>query len=451
MIKIKPPSVAGKFYTNDKEELLTQLNQFEQNNRKDYDYSSRAIIVPHAGYYYSGQIASEGFQYLDNKVKNVFIFAPAHYVPVGEIALSSYDKWATPLGNIEINQQINDELNEKFECDFYDEAFSSEHAVEVQIPFLQMKYQNIKIVPILIGGLGHEKITGIIDYYWKNKENAFIISSDLSHFNHSNVAKKMDDLTAQMIESNDISEFSPKQACNAAGVCSLTNFAKSKNYSLIRVDMTNSGEITNDESSVVGYGSWILYEGEKLEFIKEFFSDFCIEVCKTSIHSRFYKEPLPTPDDFEDIPAVMTENGACFVTLEINGELRGCIGSIVAHQPLIQDLIKNAHNSAFSDPRFNPLTSQEFEKISISISLLSAPVKMKFKDETELLNKITPFVDGLIIKDGGYQAVYLPSVWEQLPSKTMFLNSLKMKAGMTPEHFSKTFEAYKFKTEYITS
>ena len=118
MIKIKPPSVAGKFYTNDKEELQEQLNQFVQRNRKDYEYSARAIIVPHAGHYYSGQIASEGFQYLDKNVKNVFIFAPAHYVPVENIALSSYDKWSTPLGEIDVNQQINDELNEKFYCNF---------------------------------------------------------------------------------------------------------------------------------------------------------------------------------------------------------------------------------------------------------------------------------------------------------------------------------------------
>jgi len=451
MIKIKPPSVAGKFYTNDKEELQEQLNQFVQRNRKDYEYSARAIIVPHAGHYYSGQIASEGFQYLDKNVKNVFIFAPAHYVPVENIALSSYDKWSTPLGEIDVNQQINDELNEKFYCNFYDEAFSSEHAVEVQVPFLQISHKNIKIVPILIGGAEYEKITEIIDYYWENPENAFVISSDLSHFHHSDVARKMDDLTALMIETNDITEFSPKQACNAQGVCSLINFAKNKNYSLIRVDMKNSGDITNDTSSVVGYGSWILYEGEKTKFIKSFFSDLCVDICKKTILNGLREKELQKPNDFPKIPAVLEENGACFVTLEINEKLRGCIGSIVAHQPLIEDLIKNAHNSAFSDPRFNPLGMDEFENISIAISLLSAPLKMQFSDESDLLSQLKPFIDGLIIKDGGYQAVYLPSVWEQLPGKAMFLNSLKMKAGLNPEHFSKTFEAYKFKTEYITS
>jgi len=451
MIKIKPPSVAGKFYTADKEELIKQINHFTQNNRKDYEYATRAIIVPHAGYYYSGQIASEGFQYLDKNVETVFVIAPAHYVPVSKVALSSYDKWSTPLGEIDINQVINDELNEKFFCDFLDEAFESEHAVEVQIPFLQMSHKDIKIIPILIGGIEYQKITEIIDYYWNDPKNAFVISSDLSHFHRSDIAKKIDELTAIMIESNDVLEFTPKQGCNAHGVCSLVNFAKNKNYSLIRVDMRNSGEITSDTSSVVGYGSWILYEGEKTEFIKSFFSDFCIDVCKKTILIGLKGEPLPKPENLGDIPAVFEENGACFVTLEIDNNLRGCIGSIVAHRPLIEDLIKNAHNSAFSDPRFSPLSIRDFENLSIAISLLSTPTKLHFSDEADLLHQLTPNVDGLIIKDGCHQAVYLPSVWEQLPEKAMFLNSLKMKAGLDPEHFSKTFEAYKYKTEYITS
>jgi len=254
-----------------------------------------------------------------------------------------------------------------------------------------------------------------------------------------------------MIESSDVVEFTPKQACNAHGVCSMVNFAKNKNFSLIRVDMRNSGDVTSETSSVVGYGSWMLYEGEKTEFIKTFFSDFCIDICKKTILSGLKGKSRPKPEDIGDIPAVFEENGACFVTLEIDNELRGCIGSIVAHQSLVEDLIKNAHNSAFSDPRFSPVSFREFESLSIAISLLSTPTKMHFTDEADLLHQLTPNIDGLIIKDGGYQAVYLPSVWEQLPGKAMFLNSLKMKAGLAPDHFSKTFEAYKYKTEYITS
>ena len=113
------------------------------------------------------------------------------------------------------------------------------------------------------------------------------------------------------------------------------------------------------------------------------------------------------------------------------------------------NLIKNAYNSAFSDPRFPPVSKEEFLKIELKVSILSSPVKMKFHNEDDLLNQIVPFVDGLIIKDGHYQAVYLPSVWDQLPDKKDFLDSLKQKAGLSRSYFSETFEAFRFGTEYI--
>lgn len=449
MKKIKPPAVAGKFYTDNKEELISQLNSFSKNNIKDYNYSSRAIIVPHAGYIYSGQLASKGFQYLDKNIKNIFIFAPAHSVPVDGIALSPHDEWSTPLGEIPLNQKINEELDGKFECSYNEAAFRNEHAIEVQVPFIQTSFQDVKIIPLLVGFTNHKNITEIIDHYWSNSENGFVISSDLSHFYSNDDAVKIDTVTAEMIESNDIKEFNHKQACGSMGICGLVEFTQSKKYSLIRVGQTNSAETSGDTSSVVGYGSWLLYEGEKSDFIKKYFSEFTIDVCKKSIlYGLDNKTHLPV-NKLENIPTVFEEYGACFVTLEVNDNLRGCIGSIIAHQPLIEDLVLNAYSAAFSDTRFSPLTKNEFEKLEIAVSLLSSPVQMSFKDEDDLLSQIQPFIDGIIIKDGQHQAVYLPSVWEQLPNKTLFLNSLKQKAGLSPHHFSKNFETYRFTTEYI--
>lgn len=448
MNKTRPTAAAGKFYTSHKDELLNQLKIFDENKKHHYDYKTRAIITPHAGYVYSGQLACEGFQYLDKNVKNVFIIGPPHYVPVKNVALSIFEKWATPMGEIEVNQEINQELVKNFECEFEDDAFEQEHSIEVQIPFIQKFLPHTKIVPILAGH-NVDKTIKIISHYWQNPENAFVISSDLSHFHVSEEARKIDDVTAEMIETKDMEQFTHEQACGSIGVFALVDFAKKNNYSLIRVGMLNSGDITGDTSRVVGYGSWLLYEGEKNDFIKKYFSDFVIDVCKKSIFAGLdNKEP-----EIDEIPEVLKEYGACFVTLEKNidsgKELRGCIGSIIAHRPLIDDLIKNAQNSAFSDHRFKPLNRDEFDSISINVSLLSSPEKIEFQDEADLIDQIKPFVDGIIIKDGNYQAVYLPSVWEQLTEKTMFLNSLKIKAGMTPKHFSDTFEAYRFTAEYI--
>lgn len=446
MKKIKPTAAAGKFYTSNKSELSAQLDFFFEKAPVECAYKSRAIIVPHAGYEYSGQLAAKGFQYLDASVKNIFLIGPPHYVPVKNTAISSYDTWDTPLGEVSVNQGINKELVEKFVCEFEDDAFADEHSLEVQIPFILKKFQHVKIVPILANN--HEKVKKIIEHYWENPENGFVISSDLSHFYPCAEAKRIDNLTAEMIELKAVEEFNPQQACGSIGVLALTNFAKSNGYSLIRVGLTNSGDVTGDNSRVVGYGSWFLYEGEKNEFIKKYYSDFVIDVCKKSILAGLDKENLPK---FEKAPAVFSELGASFVTLEKKGDLRGCIGSIIAHRPLINDLVRNAQNSAFSDSRFHPLRKEEFEELSIDVSLLSAPEKMEFTTEEELLKQIRPFIDGIIIKDGGYQAVYLPSVWEQLPDKKLFLDSLKIKAGMTPKHFSATFEALRFTTEYIKS
>lgn len=450
MKKIRPAAVAGKFYTKDKDELIQQLEFFQKHRKCDYKASSRAVIVPHAGYIYSGQLANEGFSYLDKNAKKIFIIAPPHYVAVNNVALSSFNFWSTPLGEIEVDQEINQELVEKFGCEFEDDAFKDEHSVEVQVPFIQKYFPNAKIIPILVGK-HYEKVTKIIAHYWQNSENAFVISSDLSHFYPSHEARKLDSITAEMVETKDLEKFSPEQACGALGIKALIDFSKHRGYALIRLGLVNSGDATGDTSRVVGYGSWMLFEGERNTFIKQHFSDYVIDVCKKSIQSRFEQEKVL----LSKIPAVFEESGACFVTLEkkLDGEkqLRGCIGSVIAHRPLIEDLVQNAQNSAFSDPRFSPLTEDEFDDLLIDVSLLSSPEKMEFENEADLLSQIRQNIDGIIIKDRANQAVYLPSVWEQLPEKELFLNSLKIKAGLNPHHFSSTFEAYRFTTEYIKS
>ncbi len=441
--KVKEPSVAGAFYSADKTALTNQINEFKKNSRNMYKTPTRAVIVPHAGLIYSGRLAYEGICQLDKNIKNIFIFAPAHRVGFEGLALTSYDAWKTPLGEIKINRTITNELKDKFGCKVHDDALAPEHAIEVEIPFIQTEFSDVKIIPVLMGKVSPEKVQKIIAHYYPNPENGFVISSDLSHYLPDETAKRVDNYTAFHIETCDPSNFTHELACGATGILGLMQFAADKDYSLIRIDMSNSGSATFDRERVVGYGTWFLYEGETNKFIKENYSEIVLDLCKKAIKDKRF--------DASDIayPQVFSEMGASFVTLEKNGRLRGCIGSVVAHRPLIQDIITNAKNSAYGDPRFNPVEKSEIKDLKIAVSILSAPKQMKFKDEEDLLNQIRKDVDGIIIKDGNYQAVYLPSVWEQLPDKREFLNTLKVKAGMSPNHFSKTFEAYRFETEYI--
>ena len=274
--------------------------------------------------------------------------------------------------------------------------------------------------------------------------SSIIISSDLSHFLTDEEAKKMDSETAKMIESGDIREFRYEQACGAIGIAGLVSFANKNNYSLIRIDMTNSSEASEDKSRVVGYGSWFLFEGTKFEYIEQNYKKLIPQLCKIVLKSAFDKGQVTI-----QYPQILDEEGACFVTLEKDGQLRGCIGSIVAHRPLITDLVEHTRNAAFNDKRFNPVTAEEIDSLKVNVSILTPAYKMEFESEEDLLNKITPNKDGIIIIDGEHQGVYLPSVWEEIPDKKEFLNSLKVKAGLTEDYWSKELKAYRFETIYL--
>ncbi len=441
---IKKTAVAGQFYPADSQEIKDLMKVYSEHLLKECNYFSRAIIVPHAGYTYSGSLAYKGYQFLKKDLDTIIIFAPAHRVFVETIALSAADEFETPLGNLEVNKVINDEIKSIGGVE-NDDAFLNEHSVEVQLPFIKSNYENVKIVPILVGGASQSKICEIINKYWDNERIGFVISSDLSHFRPKSEAQRVDFVTADMIENNMYENLLPEQACGYKAVGGLVEFAHSRKFSMIRVGITDSSEKTKDATSVVGYGSWFLAEDEKINFLRTHFQEIIRKLAVLSIKSKLDNLNLKV----ENCPRALETRLASFVTILEGGILRGCIGSIVPHQPLVVDVCQNAINAAFKDPRFTPVQANEFEKLQFSISLLTRPEQISFENEEDLLNKLQPEIDGLIIRDAGRQAVYLPEVWKQIPDKKEFLNSLKQKAGLPADWFSDTFEAYRFKTELV--
>ena len=209
---------------------------------------------------------------------------------------------------------------------------------------------------------------------------------------------------------------------------------------MIRAMMYNSGDVSKDTERVVGYGSWFLYPDTKNDFIEKFYSKYVMDSAKKALQAAVNGETFVP----EHIPTVLTEFGASFITLKLNNELRGCIGSIYPTKPLILDIIDNAINAGLHDSRFEPVAERELEHMQFSVSILSSLEKIEFKDEKDLLSKIYPY--GIIITDRDYRAVYLPEVWEQLPDKEVFFNSLKEKAGLPFDYFSRSLEVYKFNT-----
>ena len=447
---------AGTFYPDEPEKLNKLLDSYKENS--DNEYKSKAIIVPHAGYIYSGHAAMQGFQHLERN-DNIFIIAPSHQENFENIALPQYSFFETPLGSIEVNNRLIKDISEKFPCIISNEVYEKEHSIEVQLPFLQnlflpqkhnaaeivMNFAKIgkkfKIIPILVGKCDYRMIADIIEEYWEN--SSFVISSDLSHFYPQEQCRQIDAYTATLVETGRNDLFQPEQACGLIGIKGLVEFANRFKWSLIRAEMYNSGDVSQDKDRVVGYGAWYLYEGNKNDFIENYYKDYIIDTVKKCLTGAVNdQEYIPT-----HIPQVLTEYGASFVTLNKNGQLRGCIGSVYPTKPLILDILDNTKNAALMDSRFEPVTFDELDQIDVSISVLSSIERIKFKDEKDLLSKIYPY--GIIIAERTKRAVYLPVVWELLPDREVFLNSLKEKAGLPPNYFSKSIEAYKFTALYI--
>jgi uncharacterized protein len=171
-----------------------------------------------------------------------------------------------------------------------------------------------------------------------------------------------------------------------------------------------------------------------------------VTIAKAAILSRFGGDPVDKDHYLTRYPE-LSEPGASFVTLSIERALRGCIGSIIPHRPLIEDLISNALSAAFNDPRFPPLRAEELPRVSIEVSLLSYPESVPYQNRNDLAKKIRPFVDGVIVRSGNHQATFLPQVWEELSDFDTFFSHLGLKAGIGTDPLSHHPEIYTYQVE----
>ncbi|UCF40943.1 MAG: AmmeMemoRadiSam system protein A [Gemmatimonadota bacterium] len=175
-----------------------------------------------------------------------------------------------------------------------------------------------------------------------------------------------------------------------------------------------------------------------------------LAIARASIrHGLDVGEPLPV--DLEEMPVALRRPGASFVTLEIEGALRGCIGSFEAYRPLASDVSHNAYAAAFRDPRFPPLSPKELTELELHLSLLGPPVPLEVVGEAELLAILRPGVDGLILEDGGRRGLFLPQVWEQLPDPVDFVTHLKRKAGLPDDYWSPGMRCWRFVVEKVAA
>jgi len=448
MTAIRPAAFAGAFYPADPSELRAQLAGYLAEAKASPADAPvpKAIIVPHAGYVYSGPVAATAYALLAparGRIERVVLVGPSHRVGFRGLAVGTAEAWSTPLGAVAIDRAAVERLALLPMVGTLDAAHAQEHSLEVHVPFLQAVLGEFRLVPVVAGDANPDEVAAVLDAAWGGPETVIVISTDLSHYLDYRACQDADRRTVAAIEALDPAAIGRDGACGRVPVGGLLVAARRRGLSIATLDVRNSGDTAGSRDRVVGYGSWALFEPADAAADLAALGPVLVGLARASIANGLAAgKPLAATADGG--PAALGAPGAVFVTLKCGGNLRGCIGSPMAWRPLVEDVADNAWRAAFKDPRFPPLRREELAGLELSVSVLTPPQPMGFADEADFLSQLRVGIDGLIIEDLGRRALFLPSVWEQLPDKRSFLAHLKMKAGLAETHWSPTFKASRF-------
>jgi AmmeMemoRadiSam system protein B len=260
MPNLRPAAVAGTFYPADPQKLRKMLELLLMDVRSE-NKVPKAIIVPHAGYIYSGSIAASAYARLKasgQTFNRVVIIGPSHRVSFTGLAVSSAEMFATPLGNIAVDKAAISDLKRFSFIQELDQAHAQEHSVEVQLPFLQVTLGNFKIIPIVAGDAKPEDICSVLNLFWRQPDTLIVISSDLSHFHDYQTANQIDAETSRHIENLNYQQLDYDSACGRVPISGLLALAKKKSLTVKAIDLRNSGDTAGDKSRVVGYGAYVV-------------------------------------------------------------------------------------------------------------------------------------------------------------------------------------------------
>ncbi|SRR5260221_9789592 len=432
--EVRPAAVAGMFYPEEPRELADEVAAYLDGTEEALQAPGfpKALVVPHAGYVYSGPVAASAYDLLRPArgiVRRVVMLGPCHRVPVRGLALPHARAFATPLGRIPLDEEGVRAIRDLPQVVESAATHAEEHALEVQLPFLQKVLGDFSLVPLVVGDAAPEKVAEVLDRLWGGAETLVVISSDLSHYHAYDRAREIDRATVRAILDFD-SGISHDQACGATPVAGMLIAAKRRGLAARLLDCRNSGDTAGDRHRVVGYASFALGgdgEGYGAEHGRKL-----LQIARASIAGALGAGPAGAPEADE---TWLRESRATFVTLTQGVELRGCVGALEAQRPLAEDVAANARAAAFEDGRFDPLTLEEFARTGIEVSLLSTPKTLAFDDHADLLRKLRPGVDGVILEqvDEGRRGTFLPQVWEDLSDPEQFIARLKHKAGIAPD------------------
>ena len=426
---VRPATQANRFYTGDAEELREEVDSFLRMHRGRTQYENvAAVIVPHAGYYYSGYVAASAYMSIDNKksYKRIFLLGPSHHEWLdGASVNTEADYYATPLGDVKVDHETAVKLIEDSVFFYRPEAHDREHCLEVQLPFLQRKYGEHlpPIVPIIISTNDYQKLKRMAEVLkpYFTDENLFVISSDFSHYPDYEDACEVDARTGKAIETGQIEEFiATIEANERLGKRNLATSACGQfpiitlmlmldgHYEVKHLMYQNSGDISGDHSRVVGYHSFAFLRKDNTSFVlsdtdKRLLKEIALQSIKDSLDGK----PITQPDLSSESSVLSSKCGA-FVSLHKHRRLRGCIGHFGEDYPLYEIVAQMARAAAFDDPRFSPVHRDELEDIDIEISVLTPMRRIQSLDEFELHRH------GIYIRKGYRSGTFLPQVADEV-------------------------------------
>jgi len=387
----------------------------------------KAVIVPHAGYIYSGEVAAHAYDELAPArgiVRRVVLLGPVHRVPVRGLAVPAAEAFATPLGRVPVDREALRAVADLPQVVASDAAHALEHSLEVQLPFLQKVLGAFALVPFAVGTASVHEVAEVIERLWGGPETLIVVSTDLSHYHAYAQAKRIDGATLERVRGY-ATDLDHDEACGATPLNGLLSVARKRALAIRLLAACNSGDTAGGKGQVVGYGALALHEGEGVSQADA--GSTLLSIARASIDAELQKRDL-----IERNESWLAQAGASFVTLTRAGSLRGCIGSLEAVRPLGADVAQNARGAAFRDPRFAPVSAEEWRQCRVEVSLLSTPKPLRFADEDDLLSQLSPGEDGVILEGGGKRGTFLPQVWEGLPEPRRFMGELMKKAGLAP-------------------
>lgn len=476
---IRPPAVAGKFYSSDAHRLEQGIRDYLAQAKPPSAEKPVAIVVPHAGYVYSGQIAADAYAQAKGGGYDLVVILGTNHTVHGFDGVSVYDGdgYRTPLGVAKIDREVAQKLifaDRSFS--FRPEVHAREHSVEVQVPFVQVTFPGVPIVTAVVGAPDVELCTRFgqaLARVLKGRHALIVASSDLSHYPTEDVAISTDRTTLEAIAQTDpaaLHKVIRKQmahapeglvtcACGEAPIMAALAAAKAMGAGKARViSYANSGDCAvGDPGRVVGYGAVAIFPGKgpadlgglerpappaKAEPIGAADRRELLHLARKTLEQYLTTEtaPLPRPPS----PRLWFPQGA-FVTLEKHGQLRGCIGHMAEDRPLCQVVASMALAAGLNDHRFSPVTAAELDDLEIEISVLTPFARVSGPEAIEIGR------DGVVLAKNGRRAVFLPQVApEQGWDLVQTLDHLCRKAGMETGCWRSGAEFFTFQAEVFS-